>query len=354
MIPHYNGYKKKCSIFVVEWSLMSITLKEIALQAGVSVSSVSLVLNNKPNRISSQTRALIIKIAEENQYRPNVIARSLVTKQTKTLGLIIPDIENIFFSTLAKVLEMEVRKEDYTLIIVNSNDKFIDDLLLIDLLISRGVDGLFLTISNEAYLHQTVLGEKLSKLPIPYVMIDRVLEAYDCNKVYFDNVTGAYLATKYLIEQGHRKISCICNTFISKNALSRINGFKKAMDEYKIKVPKEYIIPANYRVEGGYQAGEQILKTDCTAVFVCNDMMTLGLLKKFTECGIKVPDDYPVVSYDNLLSDFLFGIRISSVDQDIKELGICSWNVLKKWLQSDKNLTPETQEICLSPQLIIR
>lgn len=334
---------------------MSITMKEIAKRAGVSVSSVSLVLNNKPIRISEETRELIIKIAKENNYRPNAIARSLVTKKTKILGLIIPDIENLFFSKLAKTLEIEVRKEGYSLIIVNSNDNYKDDLLLIDLLLSRGVDGLFITISNESYLHQKKVQEKLNQLLIPFVMIDRIFESYECNKVYFDNVTGSYLATKHLLEQGHRKISCICNTFISKNSLSRINGYKKAMDEYNLKVPKEYIIPANYRIEGGYQAAEQILTTDCTAIFVSNDMMTLGLLKKFSECGIRVPDDYGIVSYDNLLSDFLFGIKLSSVDQDIKELGVSSWKVMESELNLE-NLKSSSgkQEICLTPKLIIR
>lgn len=329
---------------------MSINIKEIARQANVSPSSVSLVLNDKPNRISEQTKALIKKIAEENQYRPNVMARSLVTRQTKTLGLIIPDIENLFFSKLAKTLELEVRKDDYTLIIVNSNDNFNEDLLLIDLLISRGVDGLFLDISNEAYLHQEELEDKLSKLPVPYVMIDRIFDTFVCNQVYFDNFTGSYLATKYLLEQGYRKISCICNTYISNNSLSRINGYKKAMDEYGVKIPKEYIIPANYRIEGGYQAGEQILKTDCNAIFSCNDMMTLGVLKKFMECQIRVPEDYMIVSYDNLLSDFLFGIKISSVDQDINELGVRSWMTMKNCLQEEI----VNQDICLMPKLIIR
>jgi LacI family transcriptional regulator len=329
---------------------MSITLKEIAKQANVSPSSVSLVLNNKPNRISEKTRELIKKIAQENQYTPNVAARSLVTRKTKTLGLIIPDIENLFFSKLAKTLEMEVRKDDYTLIIVNSNDNFYEDLLLIDLLISRGVDGLFLDISNEAYLHQEEMKEKLSQLPIPYVMIDRVFDSFDCNKVYFDNLTGSYLATKYLLEQGYRKISCICNTYISNNSLSRINGYKKAMVEYGVKIPKEYIIPENYRIEGGYDAGEQILETDCNAIFISNDMMTLGLMKKFIECGIRVPEDYMIVSYDNLLSDFLFGVKISSVDQDINELGIRAWMVMKNSLQEEM----DNQDICLMPKLIIR
>jgi LacI family transcriptional regulator len=330
---------------------MAITLKEIARLANVSPSSVSLVLNNKPNRISKQTRDLILKIAEEHQYRPNAAARSLVTKQTQTLGLIIPDIDNIFFSKLAKILETEVRKDGYTLIIVNTNDNYEEDLLLIDLLISRGVDGLFISISNEAYLYHDTLWNTLKSLPIPYVMMDRVVDYYECNKVYYDNISGAYEATKYLIEQGHSKIACICNTYLSNNSIARINGYKKAMDEYGLKIPKEYVIPANFRIEGGYQAGEQILKTDCTAIFSSNDMMTLGVLKKFNEVGVKVPNDYMIVSYDNLLSDYVFGINISSVDQDINELGLKSWEIMKEALAKE-NMEPKT--ICLDTKLIIR
>lgn len=329
---------------------MSITIKEIARIANVSPSTVSLVLNNKPNRISEQTRDLIRKIAEENQYRPNVAARSLVTKHTKTLGLIIPDIENLFFSKLAKTLEFEVRKEDYALIIVNSNDSFEEEMLLIDLLISRGVDGLFINISNEAFFYQSELKEKLSNLPVPYVMIDRVLESFDCNKVYFDSLMGSYFATKYLLEQGHRKICCLCNSYISNSSLSRINGYKKAMDEYGCKVLNEYIIPSNYRIEGGYNAGEQIIKTDCTAIFSCNDMMTIGLMKKLMECDMQIPRDYQIVSYDNLLSDFLLGIKITSVDQDINELGIQSWKIMKNSIVKGMN----NQNVCLMPKLIVR
>lgn len=329
---------------------MSITLKEIARIANVSPSSVSLVLNNKPNRISEQTRKLILKVARENHYQPNVAARSLVTKQTKTLGLLVPDIENIFFSKLAKVLEREVRKYGYTLIIVSSNDSYDEDMLLIDLLVARGIDGLFLDISNESYLYQDMLWGKLSKLPIPYVMVDRVIDSFECNQVYFDNVTGAYEGTMHLLQQGHRKIACICNTYLSNNSIARINGYKKAMEEYGIRVPNEYVIPANFRIEGGYEAGEQILGMDVTAIFSSNDMMTLGVLKKFAEAGVRIPEDYEIVSYDNLLSDYVFGISISSVHQDIQALGIRSWEVLRSSLEGCEKV----KDIILDTKLIIR
>lgn len=359
MSPLANRYEANVFVSIGCWWLnvvyvrrmnMSITLKEIARIANVSPSSVSLVLNNKPNRISEQTRELILKIAKEYQYQPNVAARSLVTKQTKTLGLIVPDIDNIFFSKLAKVLEREVRSYGYTLIIVNSNDTYDEDMLLIDLLVSRGIDGLFLDISNESYLYQDLLWDKLSKLPIPYVMVDRVIDSFNCNKVYFDNVTGAYEGTMHLIKQGHKKIACICNTYLSNNSISRISGYKKAMEENGLKVPKEYVIPANFRIEGGYVAGEQILDMDVTAIFSSNDMMTLGVLKKFMESGAKIPDDYEIVSYDNLLSDYVFGISISSVDQDIQELGIRSWEVLRSSLEGCE----EVKDIRLDTKLIVR
>lgn len=332
---------------------MSITIKEIARLAGVSPSSVSLVLNNRPNRISEKKKNLILQIANDNQYIPNAAARSLVTRKNNTFGLLIPDIENPFFSKLSKTLELQLRAEGYSLIIVNSNDTFEGDMILIDLLAAKGIDGLFVVISNESYLHQDIIEQKLTQLNLPFVMVDRIFDSFSCNKIYFDNVEGSYIATKYLLEKGHRKIACICNTFISHNSLSRIHGYRNAMMEYGIKVPKEYIIPANYRIEGGYEAAKQILDTDCTAIFVCNDMMTLGILRYFSEQDIHVPEDYAIVSYDNLLSDYLFGIEISSVNQDVEELGIKAWNIMKEAARQDTRKETKQKEICLMPTLVI-
>lgn len=125
------------------------------------------------------------------------------------------------------------------------------------------------------------------------------------------------------------------------------------MMEYGLKVPKEYIIPANYRIEGGYEAAKQVLDTDCTAIFVCNDMMTLGMLRYLTEQGFHVPEDYTIVSYDNLLSDYLFGIKISSVDQDVEELGVKAWNIMREAVSQDRNQENKPVEICLKPTLVI-
>ena len=330
---------------------MKVKLKDIAEKANTSITSVSLVLNNKPCRISDEKKALIKQIAKDNNYTPNINARSLITKETKTLGLIIPDIENIFFSKLTKTIETYCRQFGYALIIVNSNDEYKEDLHLLDLLLARGIDGLFITVSNSAYNHKEEVCSKLKSLTIPYIMIDRVFDELDCNQVYFDNVKGSYMATKYLIENGHTMISCITNSIYSKNTVSRFEGYKKAMKEHGLKIKDEYIIQGDYRIQSGYNTGDMVMSNNTTAVFVTNDMMALGLLKRLSEKDIKIPEDLSIVSYDNLLNDFIIGIDITSIDQNISNLGKVACDLM---LSLIKNEETEIKKICLDPQLIIK
>ncbi len=330
---------------------MGYKLKDIAKEANVSISAVSLVLNDKPCRISDEKKDLIKQIAKDNNYTPNINARSLITKETKTLGLIIPDIENIFFSRLTKTMESYCRQFGYALLIVNSNDEYKQDLHLIDLLLARGIDGLFIAISNSAYNHQGEICSKLKRLTIPYIMVDRILDNFNSNQVYFDNVKGAYLATKHLIENGHKKISCILHYINSKNSISRFEGYKKAMLEHGLTINENYIIKGDYHVDSGYSAGNLIIKNNTTAVFVTNDMMTLGLLKRLKEEKIKVPEDLSIVSYDNLLNEFMLDMQITSIGQNVSKLGITACKLMLNVIENKKS---ENKIMCLSPELIIK
>jgi LacI family transcriptional regulator len=329
---------------------MNYTLKDIAKQANVSITAVSLVLNDKPCRISDEKKELIKQIAKENNYTPNINARSLVTKETKTFGLIIPDIENIFFSRLTKSIENYCRQNGYTLIIVNSNDEYEQDLYLIDLLLARGIDGLFITFSTSAYKHEEEVCAKLSELAIPYVLIDRFFNDFDCNKVYFDNTKGSYLATKHLIEQGHTKISCIVHSITSHNLSFRFDGYKKAMNEYGLEIKENYIIRGDYHFKSGYDAGDVVIKNNSTAVFVANDMMTLGLLKRLNEEGLKVPEDLSIVSYDNTLNDFIIDLQLTSIEQNIANLGKKASDVMLDIIQNKRS---GFANICLEPKLVV-
>lgn len=328
---------------------LKVTIKDIAKEASVSVSTVSLVLNNKPCRVADSTRKTIKDLAKKYNYKVNQTARSLVTKKSNILGLIIPDIENLFFSSLCKKIEEYCRTLGYALIIVNSNDHKEDDRLLIDLLVSRGVDGLFITVSNESFKDPQEIQKSLSSLTIPYVMVDRFYKELDCNKVYFDNELGAYLAIQKLVACGHSNIACVGISDTSINGSSRVSGYRHAMKQFQKPIKESYVLDGNYRFQGGYECGKQLLDSDVSAIFVCNDMMTLGLMRCFQEHHKLVPHDYSIISYDNTLNPFMQGIEITSIDQNIEKLAITSCKVL---IENIVYPNMEKKTICLEPHLI--
>lgn len=328
---------------------MKVTIKDIAKEVGVSVSTVSLVLNDKPCRVADKTRLSIKQVAQKYHYKVNQTARSLVTRKSNIIGLIIPDIENIFFSSLCKNIEEYCRTLGYALIIVNSDDHKDDDCLLIDLLVSRGVDGLFITVSNESFQEPDKIKEALSRLSIPFVMIDRYYPEFDCNKVFFDNELGAFLAIHKLVSSGHTKIACIGISEESVNGASRVIGYRKAMEHFNLPVQDDYVLNGNYRFQGGYDCGVKLLNCEISAVFICNDMMTLGAMRAFNQHHIHVPEDISIISYDNTLNPFMQGNEITSIDQNVEKLALNSCEVMMENIQ---NPDMKKKTICLKPHLI--
>ena len=329
---------------------VGVTIKDIARQAGMSVSAVSLVLNNRPCRISEAKKQEIREIAARLQYQPNQMARSLVTKETKMLALILPDIENIFFSSLAKRIEDGCRREGYLLIIANSGDRSAEDRALLHSIAARGVDGIFLIVSNESYRDNTALLAELGGLSIPFVMVDRVYEDFVCDQVLFDNEEGGYLAARHLIGMGHTRIGCIANT-AANNGRARLRGYRKAMEEAGLAAPDEWIAQGDYRMESGYRAADPLLHAGLTAVFATNDMMALGFLRRLYEKGKRVPADFSVVGYDDALDPFLLGNGLTTVAQDAQQLGDAACRLLIHRIRSGMG---DPQAVRLRPALIVR
>ncbi len=320
---------------------MRVTIKDIAKKIGISVTSVSLVLNDKPNNISIKTKKLIKDTAKELNYIPNNIAVSLATKKTKMLALILPDIENMFFSTLAKKIEDLCRENGYVLLITNTNDDFSADKELIKKIVARGVDGLFLIMSNESYLNQQEMSEVLKTIKTPYVLLDRTLDGHEF--IGFENQKGGYIATEFLIEKGHKKIACIANERVYNGKL-RLEGYKKALLDNGIPVKDEYIFSGNYKFESGYEVAEKIFSTDVTAVFSSNDLMSIGFIKYAYEQGKTIPTDISIVSYDNTLSNYV-QVPLTSVDPNQTLLCKEAFNALmnkieNKDLSIQKNIVP--------------
>lgn len=331
---------------------MKITLKDIAKMAHVSTTTVSLVLNNRKNRVSQAKRDEILAIAQQYNYKVNLVARSLVTNESKILGLILPDIENVFFSSLAQQLEQAVRGEGYALFIMSSNEKDEDDLWLVNHLEERGVDGIFICPANSS-LQNKNLAKRLSSVSYPFVMVDRVYPDYPFNKVHFDNEWGAYEAVSYLISQGHRKIGCIAPPYSRHNGNSRLKGYIKAHHDYNLAVDDTLILEGDYKFASGYAHAKTLIEDrDITAIFSCNDMMTLGTMRYAHENNIAIPKDISLVSYDNTLDYFTLSVGISSIEQDVSLLVQSSVAIMFDHLKHPK--TAPIQEIKHKPRFIIK
>lgn len=332
-----------------------VTLKQIAQEVGLSPTSVSLVLNNKPCKVSAENKRRIKEVARRKRYVPNQIARSLVTQHSRTFGLIVPNIESRFFSSLAKNLEIRCREQGYALFITNSDDTPSNDAELVRLLVTRGVDGLLIVVSDE-FATSEGLTEALEQLPVPYVMVDRFIGGLACDKVYFNSELGGYLATRHLLENGHRRIACLTNPN-SNTGRERLAGYERALRECGVEPDPALELESAYYIADAYAASAELLRTDATAVFASSDNIALGLLKRLYEADKRVPRDYSVVSYDNSAADTLFEPALTSIEQNVGQLSQVALDLLFRRVRADgaveEGETAPVEEI-LRPRLVLK
>lgn len=295
---------------------MAVTLKFLSEKANLSTTTVSLILNGKNVRVSETKKKHVLQLAKEYNYIPNSLAVGLVTKKTKTIGLIIPDISNIFFAEIAKNIEQEANMKGYSVILCNTNDKLSEEIKYANLLFSKGVDALVICPAIEAvdkfdYINKFIDARK------GVIVFDRFFSGMLCSSVITDNLNGSIEAVKYLIKKGHTKIGCITGPLNSYSARLRIEGYKKALQDANIEINEELIIAGDYKFESGYNQGLKIMEKDITAVFVCNDLMAYGFYHAAKKLGRKIPHDISIIGFDDLLFSSMLDVPLTSVKQNI-------------------------------------
>lgn len=316
-----------------------ITIFDVAKEAGVSKSTVSRVLNEKGN-VNEKTRRKILKVMKKMNYHPNSSARSLVTKKTHTIGLVVPNITDTFFLQFIKGAEDVGIKNEYNMMLVSSNWQVRDEWRYLRLLEEDRVDGILLISGrniSDSYI------EFLESEKTPIVIIDRVLEKNIIPTVNVDNVTGAYITTNYLLENGHRKIAFVMGPNNMQAALDRYEGYKNALYDYNIKLSNDLIYHGNFTKESGYQATQKIINDwdDVTAIFYSNDGMALGGLKVFKEKGIIVPDDISIVGCDNIRELSFIDLPLTTLSQPRYKMGYTGMELLIKIIENNNNIYPE-------------
>lgn len=327
---------------------MNVTIKDIAREARVSYATVSRAINNKYG-VKPTTQAKILDIAKQLNYSPNGIARGLVKQETKTLGLIIPDITNPFFPEVARGIEDGAKERGYSVFLCNTNWENDRETQYIELLLEKRVDGLVIApISNVIDpVHERLYGS------IPVVYVSNAPQNTDRSFVVIDNVRGGYLATEHLIQAGYDRIGFIGATEGSLSIDERLEGYKRALGERGLPIEERYIHLSHFRQE----AGAAIMRTMIEqgdyprAVFAENDLLALGVIEGVRSKGLSVPGDVAVVGFDDIPFAGFQEVQLTTVCQPKYEMGKTAVEILIDEIAAAGN---GARRVILEPELIVR
>ncbi len=328
------------------------TIKEVAERAKVSVGTVSNVISGTVS-VSPRLRRRVQAAIRDFDFHPNQVARSLKTKQSKMLGMVISDITNPFFPLAVRGAEDAASLEGFLLTIFNTDDHVERERQVLSVLRSRRVDGVLLVVApgdgDESHIERTVAAG------IPIVCLDRIPTGLSLDSVSVDSVVGARECVRHLVAMGHRDIAIINGPPGLETACERLRGYEEALREAKIPVEKGWIRTGDFRIEGGYREARELLlgPKRPTALFVANGMMTLGVLNALDELGVKCPEKIALASYDDLLLAASFRPQLTAVAQDAYKIGRMGAELLLrrvKRLISD----PKPVQVRLRPELKIR
>ena len=269
-------------------------MKDVATRAGVSVSTVSHIINGT-RYVSPELTETVMSIIDELEYRPYGLARSLRTKQSRTVGVLIPDNTNPYFAEMARLLEDMLFPHYYNVIVCNTEQSPDKELTYLRLLQEKAVDALvFVSRGGDAAAINSVQGRR-----IPCLLLDCDIDGLDLDQVVADNEQGAYMATRHLLELGHRRIAMMAGPGEIAAAERRREGYERAMRESGL-TPR--IMHGDFQIDSGYRGYQRIRATEPfpTAVFAANDLMALGVLHGAAEEGLRCPEDLSVVGFDDI------------------------------------------------------
>jgi LacI family transcriptional regulator len=326
-----------------------ISIKDVALKAGVSIASVSYVLNNKiDSRIPQETIDKVKHAAEELNYRPNNIAKSLKTQRTHIIGLVVADIANPYFSQLARIIEDEANKLGYTLLIGSSDENAEKFEALINMFADRQADGLIIAPVENS--EKCLL--KLQKQKIPFVLIDRYLSAVEADSIQINNYDISQKVTEHLINGGYKNILLVAYKTELQHLLQRTQAFLNTLEKHQIQNSQVLLADKDY-IDRDINTGlenmlQNAVKPD--AIFFTSNKLAVSGLKKLTQLGINIPQDIAVAAFDETEAYELFPVPLTYVKQPLSAIGTTAVKMLNEKINI-KNLP--LQNVTLHAELHI-
>ena len=324
------------------------TIKDVAALAGISYTTVSHVVN-KTRPVSEPVRIKVEAAIKQLDYVPSAVARSLKAKTTATIGLLVPNSLNPYFAELARGIEDYCERNGYCVILCNSDDNAEKQRNYLRVLLEKRIDGLIVTSVGG---DDSGLAAGLSAVRTPMVIVDRALDGIDVDLVRIDHEEGAYLATRHLLELGHRDIACIGGPAHTRVAQMRLAGYHRALREAGVDVAANRTQESDFTSTGGYAAAVQLLAHNPpSAIFASNDMIGFGVLRAAAERNIRVPGELSVIGFDDIQMGRYVYPALTTVGQSIVQLGETAAELLLRRIATPQ--LPIDQRI-VTPSIVLR
>lgn len=301
------------------------TIADVARHAGVSVATVSHVMN-QTRHVGPETAERVHAAIAALRYSPNSLARSLRRGETKTIGLLLPDNSNPFFASVARQIEDAGFLAGYTVILCNSDGSAEKEERYLSVLIAKQIDGLIFAGSSD----RARVFSRLSKTNVPAVLLDREIQSLNMDSVLVDHDHGGYLAGQYLIKLGHRTFGVIGGPRDSSSSPARLLGFTRALREAGLDLPAARVVDSDYQFAGGRLAMERLMAQapEITAVFACNDLMAMGALTALRSRGLQVPEDMSMIGFDDIPYAVTTWPPLTTVAQPVEKIGTSAVSLL--------------------------
>lgn len=331
----------------------SVTIKEIAQQLGLSKSTVSRALHDS-SEISTETKQKVMALVEKLDYLPNPVALSLLKSRSYTLGVLVPEIDNPFFSAVISGIEEIAYDRGYHVTIYQSHENYKREVLNVKHIYTRRTDGLIVSLSIETANYEHF--ERLQEHAFPMVFFDRVWDDSGADKVVVDDFDGAYKATEHLIQQGCVRIAHLAGPDTLLISHKRLHGYRAAMADYNLPVPGGYVVRSNLTTEGGLATAGQLLDRPDRpdGIFSANDRMALGLHLAIRQRGLTMPGDVALIGFTNLPMSTLIDPPLSSMVQPAFEMGQTAARLLIERIETDGPIERITATHVLKTTLLPR
>ncbi|WP_064092666.1 catabolite control protein A [Rossellomorea aquimaris] len=312
---------------------MNVTIYDVAREANVSMATVSRVVNGNPN-VKPATRKKVVEVIDRLGYRPNAVARGLASKKTTTVGVIIPDISNIFYAELARGIEDIATMYKYNIILSNSDQNAEKELHLLNTMLGKQVDGILFLGGHISEEHV----QEFERSPVPIVLAGAVEETNKVPSVNIDYKAASFDAVKELLDKGHKRIGFVSGPFHDTiNMKFKLEGYREALAAAGVEYNDELVIEGEYTYDSGLEAWQKFSGLDDrpTAIFVGNDETALGVVHGAQDQGVSIPEEVEVISFDNTRLALMVRPQLTSVVQPLYDIGAVAMRLLTKYMNKE-------------------